>query len=124
MYLHKSRRKDGRVYLALAEGYRKDGKVRRRTVGSLGYLDELQKTYDDPIAHFRRVCEEANAAARAERQGVQITIHPQQKIGKREAARKNVGSAVLLAVYDAFGAETVIRNAPGAPRPPTTPTPS
>lgn len=111
MYLHKSRRKDGRVYLALAEGYRKDGKVRHRTVESLGYLDELQKTYDDPIAHFRQVCEEANAAARAERQGVQITIHPQQKIDKREAARKNVGSAVLLAVYDAFGAETVIRNA-------------
>lgn len=111
MYLHKSRRKDGRVYLALAEGYRKDGKVRHRTVESLGYLDELQKTYDDPIAHFRQVCEEANAAARAERQGVQITIHPKQKIDKREAARKNVGSAVLLAVYDAFGAETVIRNA-------------
>lgn len=111
MYLHKSRRKDGRVYLALAEGYRKDGKVRHRTVESLGYLDELQKTYDDPIAHFKQVCEEANAAARAERQGVQITIHPQQKIDKREAARKNVGAAVLLAVYDAFGAETVIRNA-------------
>lgn len=111
MYLHKSRRKDGRVYLALAEGYRKDGRVRHRTVESLGYLDELQKTYDDPIAHFKQVCEEANAAARAERQGVQITIHPQQKIDKREAARKNVGSAVLLAVYDAFGAETVIRNA-------------
>lgn len=111
VYLHKSRRKDGRVYLALAEGYRKDGKVRHRTVESLGYLDELQKTYDDPIAHFRQVCEEANAAARAERQGVQITIHPKQKIDKREAARKNVGSAVLLAVYDAFGAETVIRNA-------------
>lgn len=111
MYLHKSRRKDGRVYLALAEGYRKDGKVRHRTVESLGYLDELQKTYDDPIAHFKQVCEEANAAARAERQGVQITIHPQQKIDKREVARKNVGSAVLLAVYDAFGAETVIRNA-------------
>ena len=111
MYLHKSRRKDGRVYLALAEGYRKDGKVRHRTVESLGYLDELQKTYDDPIAHFKQVCEEANAATRAERQGVQITIHPQQKIDKREAARKNVGSAVLLAVYDAFGAETVIRNA-------------
>lgn len=111
MYLHKSRRKDGRVYLALAEGYRKDGKVRHRTVESLGYLDELQKTYDDPIAHFKQVCEEANAAARAERQGVQIAIHPQQKIDKREVARKNVGSAVLLAVYDAFGAETVIRNA-------------
>lgn len=111
MYLHKSRRKDGRVYLALAEGYRKDGKVRHRTVESLGYLDELQKTYDDPIAHFKQVCEGANAAARAERQGVQITIHPQQKIDKREAARKNVGSAVLLAAYDAFGAETVIRNA-------------
>lgn len=111
MYLHKSRRKDGRVYLALAEGYRKDGKAKMRTVESLGYLDELEKQFDDPIAHFKQVCDEANAAARAERQSVQITIHPQQKIDKRAVARKNVGSAVLLAVYDALGVETVIRNA-------------
>lgn len=110
MYLHKSKRKDGRVYLAFAEGYRKDGKSKMRTVESLGYLDELEKQFDDPIAHFKAVCDEANAAARAERQNVQVTIHPLQKIDKREAARKNAGSAVLLAVYNALGIEIAIRN--------------
>ena len=110
MYLHKSKRKDGRVYLAFAEGYRKDGKSKMRTVESLGYLDELEKQLDDPIAHFKAVCDEANAAARAERQNVQVTIHPLQKIDKREAARKNAGSAVLLAVYNALGIEVAVRN--------------
>ena len=111
MYLHKSKRKDGRVYLALAEGYRQDGKPKMRTIESLGYLDKLQEAYDDPIAHFQAICEERNAAREAEAQAVAIEIHPRQKIDKRTAARKNIGSAVLLAVYNALGAETVIRNA-------------
>ena len=111
MYLHKSKRKDGRVYLALAEGYRQDGKSKMRTVESLGYLDKLQETYDDPIAHFQAVCDERNAAKKAEAQSVTIEIHPMQKIDKRAAARKNIGSAVLLAAYNALGVETVIRNA-------------
>ena len=111
MYLHKSKRKDGRVYLALAEGYRQDGKSKMRTVESLGYLDKLQELYDDPIAHFQAVCDERNAAKRAAAQSVTIEIHPQQKIDKRAVARKNIGSAVLLAVYNALGVETVIRNA-------------
>lgn len=111
MYLHKSKRKDGRVYLALVEGYRQDGKSKMRTVESLGYLDKLQELYDDPIAHFQAVCDERNAAKEAEAQAVAIEIHPQQRIDKRSAARKNIGSAVLLAVYNALGVETVIRNA-------------
>ena len=110
VYLHKSRRKDGRVYLTLVEGYREGGKVKHRTVESLGYLDELEREHEDPIAHFRQVCDEANAAARAGRQSVQIAIHPQQKIDKRKVARKNIGSAVLLAVYGALGVEQVVRN--------------
>lgn len=110
VYLHKSRRKDGRVYLTLVEGYREGGKVKHRTVESLGYLDELEREHEDPIAHFSQVCDEANTAARAGRQSVQIAIHPQQKIDKRKVARKNIGSAVLLAVYGALGVEQVVRN--------------
>lgn len=54
--------------------------------------------------------DEANAAARAGRQSVQFAIHPQQKTGKRKVARKNIGSAALLAVYGALGVEQVVRN--------------
>ena len=109
--MHKTRRKDGRIYVALVEGYRKDGKSKMKTVESLGYLDELEKEFDDPIAHFKALCDEANSAAKLQRQDVQITIHPQQKIDKRQVTRKNIGSTVLLAAYDALGVETVIRNA-------------
>lgn len=111
MHLHQSKRKNGRVYLTLMSSYRKDGKTLKKTVESLGYLDELEARYDDPIAHFRAVCEERNAEERASRQAAPIELHPMEKIDKRAANRKNVGSAALLAVYNAMGVEQALRNA-------------
>ena len=111
MYLHKSERKGG-TYLSIVEGYREGGKVKHRTVESLGYVDDLMEEYGpDPVDHFKQVCKNRNAAKEAAAQAVAIEIHPQQKIDKRAAARKNIGSAVLLAVYNALGVETAIRNA-------------
>ena len=111
MYLHKSRRKDGRTYLSLVSAYREGGRKRMRTVESLGYLDELEKSYDDPVAHFRAVCAERNAEAAAAAAAAAVEIHPMQRMREGGAYRKNVGSAVLLAVYNALGVEKVIRNA-------------
>jgi hypothetical protein len=52
--LKQSRRKNGRIYLSIEKAYRDaDGKPRAKTIKSLGYLDELEKIYDDPIAHFK-----------------------------------------------------------------------
>lgn len=111
MYLHKSKRKGG-TYLTIVEGYREGGKVKHRTVESLGYVDDLMEEHGpDPVAHFARVCRERTAAKEAEAQAIAIEIHPMQRIDKRAASRKNVGAAVLLAVYGALGVETVIRNA-------------
>ena len=111
VYLHKSERKRG-TYLSIVEGYREGGKVKHKTVESLGYVDDLMEEYGpDPVAHFKQVCENRNAAKEAEAQTVTIEIHPRQKIDKRAAARKNIGSAVLLAAYNALGVETAVRNA-------------
>ena len=111
MYLHKSKRKDGRTYLSLVAAYREGGKKRMRTVESLGYLDKLQELYDDPVAHFRAVCDAANAEAEAAAQAVSVEIHPMQKMRAGEGYRKNYGSAALLAVYNELGVERAIRNA-------------
>ena len=111
VYLHKSERKGG-TYLSIVEGYREGGKVKHKTVESLGYVDDLMEEYGpDPVAHFKQVRENRNAAKEAEAQTVTIEIHPRQKIDKRAAARKNIGSAVLLAVYNALGVEAAVRNA-------------
>ena len=50
-------KRTGRTFLTVVEGYREPGtgKVKQKTVMSIGYLDELEKEYDDPIAHYKSV---------------------------------------------------------------------
>ena len=53
MYLRKEKRKD-RQYLSLVHGYRdENNKVKQKTIKTYGYLDELEKKYNDPIAHIQ-----------------------------------------------------------------------
>ena len=54
-------KKTGRTKLKIVEGYRKEGKVKQRMVKDLGYLDELEKQFDDPIAHFKAVAKQMTA---------------------------------------------------------------
>lgn len=48
----------GRVYLQIVDGVydKKTKKVKQTVFKKLGYLDELEKTYNDPIAHFKEWC--------------------------------------------------------------------
>lgn len=55
MFLRQSKnKKTGRTYLSIVHGYRDKvtKKSRTKTIESLGYLDELEKEYDDPVAFF------------------------------------------------------------------------
>ena len=54
MFLRKNTNKrTGRTYLAIVQGYRdKNGVSRSKTIKSLGYVDELEKQYEDPISFF------------------------------------------------------------------------
>lgn len=100
MYIRKQKRKDGRVYLSVVEGYRTpEGKTRSRHVRSLGYLDELEKLYDDPIAHFEEEVKAENEAARAEAAPITVTLHPMKRIDKRSEARMEMGAAVPSAYF-------------------------
>ncbi|MBM6942474.1 IS1634 family transposase, partial [Collinsella intestinalis] len=98
MYLRKSKKKDGRVYLTIVEGYRDGrGKSMTRTVESIGYVDELERSgIADPVAHFTAECARRNEAKRAETEPVIAKIGPLQKIDKRdEGARIELGAAVV-----------------------------
>ncbi|SCZ10671.1 hypothetical protein SAMN03080606_04301, partial [Alkaliphilus peptidifermentans DSM 18978] len=60
MFLKKDKRPNGRVYLSIVEGFREPGtgKTKQRKVKSLGYLDDLEGKYDDPIAFFTELAKE------------------------------------------------------------------
>lgn len=98
MYLRKSRKKNGRVYLTIVEGYRDErGKNMSRTVESLGYVDDLERSgIPDPVAHFTDECARRNEARRAGVEPVIAKISPLQRIDKRDAgARVELGAAVV-----------------------------
>jgi transposase len=111
MFVKKTKTRSGRIYLSLAQGYRIDGKSRSRTIESLGYLDELESEFSDPVNHFKALCEIANAEAKKAVEPQTVTIHPAQKIDMRKDNRKNIGCAVPLYHYNLLGIEKALRNA-------------
>ena len=54
MFLKKTPNKSGRINLAIVDGYydKATKKTKHKVIESLGYLDELEKQYDDPIDYF------------------------------------------------------------------------
>lgn len=119
MYLKKTPTKGGRVSLSAVQGYRDEtGRNRQRTIKTFGFVDELAKTYDDPVAHFRQVVAEMDAERLRTEAPATITIHPRQKLDKRESGqlRRHAGDALACWWLDALGVETAVRNAMRARR--------
>ena len=93
MFLKRIRQKNGREKLCVYESYRDGRRTRQRTVRALGYVDELAREHDDPVAWARSVVEGMNAERDAERQSVPVEIHPMQLVDKRSANRRNAGAS-------------------------------
>lgn len=90
----------GRTYLAIAQKYRDPIKKTStdHTVESLGYLDELEKKYSDPIKHFRDVArkmtEEKNAVKK-----VTLSFNMDEHLAQGTDDRKNLGYAAIMKLY-------------------------
>ena len=112
MYLKKTYRKQsGRTYLVIAQKYRnpKTNISTDRTVESLGYLDELEKEHDDPIAHFKEVAckmtEEDNAKKK-----ITLNINMDEELAQGTDDRKNLGYAAILKIYHELGLHRFFNN--------------
>lgn len=101
MYLKKSKLRTGRIYLSIADGYRDKERKHTRTitVKSLGYLDELEKQYDDPIAFFEQQVKEMNIEKAIKNAPVTLSFSPDEKITLNSVNRKNFGYAALSKIY-------------------------
>lgn len=101
MYLQQSKNRAGKVYLSFVQGYRQDGKVKHKTIEKLGYLEDLKKTYDDPVAHFKEVAKERNSQAESAEKKIGVLLS--EKLPPNTSTRKNLGYAVPKAVYETLG---------------------
>ena len=101
MYLQQSTNSSGRVYLSFVQGYRQNRKVKHKTIEKLGYLEDLEKIYDDPISHFKAVAKERNKAAETADKKLEINLS--ENLTPDSSLRKSLGYAVPKAIYESLG---------------------
>ena len=91
---------NGRTYLSIAHGYRdENGKVRTKTIKSLGYLDVLQEEYPDPIAHFKNVVAEMNKKEAENKPPATVLLNVKETLTCASHYRKNLGYSALSKIY-------------------------
>ena len=102
MYLKKStNKKTNRTYLTIATGYRDPITKLSKTkiIKSLGYLDILQKEYNDPIAHFSEVVNQMNEKEKQDNLPMTVIIDKNEKLANNTDNTKNFGYVALSKVY-------------------------
>ena len=92
---------NGRTFLVFAQGYRKNGKVRHKTIEKIGYLDELEKIYDDPISHFKEIAKQKSN----EEINELIIKNLNTKFIDNSSNSKNLGYVILKEIYKELGLE-------------------
>jgi len=111
MNLKVSRRKDGRTYLSIVKNYRdkNTGTSKTATVKSLGYLDELEKEYEDPIAHFKEVARKMTEEEKNKKK-LTLSINMDEELDQGTENRKNFGYAAILKIYHELGLHRFFNN--------------
>lgn len=112
MYLKKSTSKiTGRTHLSIAHGYRNEkGVPTSKTIMPLGFVDELKKEYDDPIAHFTAVAKEMDKERKAGKT-ITFTIGADEQLVRDASNRKNYGHVVFSKIYHELEIDRFLKNA-------------
>lgn len=101
MYLKKTPNTHGRIRLSIVDNYYDKVKKcsRQKTIESIGFLDELQKIYEDPIAHFQKRVDQLNEEKRAKQAPINFTFYDSDRLCVGDSLRKNFGYAALSKIY-------------------------
>jgi len=103
-------KKTGRTYLSIVQGYRENGKSKNKTIQSLGYLDALEKEYDNPIHHFENVVVQMNKERLAE-ENINLSFNLNDQLERNETNRKNYGHIIASYIYHELEIDRFLDNA-------------
>lgn len=98
MFLKKIKGFKGRTFLQIVNGYRDEtGKVKHEVIESLGYLDDLNSQYANPIEHFTHRAKELT-----QKQDIETTIsfNPKKEMNAQESSLRNAGYLALKPILN------------------------
>lgn len=101
----KIQKRNGREYLSVVRSYRQNGKVKSKTVETIGYADDFADRFDDPIAHFRSYVDQMNRDEALRNKPVELAFALDGEIDAKAAPPARFGAAVALGCLDALGVQ-------------------
>ena len=112
MYLKRTKQKNGRIHLDITDSYydKTMKKTRQITIENLGFLDELEKQYDDPIAHFTKRVEHLKEEKKTRQAPINFIFYDSDRLCTGDDFRKNFGYAALSKIYHELGISTFLTN--------------
>jgi len=103
-------KKTGRTYLQIVHGYRDpQGKSKTKVIQNIGYLDMLEKEYNDPISYFKNLAKQMDAE-RQEAKYISLKIKENEMINRNNVNRKNYGHIVFSKIYHELELDRFFRN--------------
>ena len=106
LFLKTAKYKNGKTYLSIVDGYRVDGKVKQKVYKKIGYLEDLEKQFDDPISHFKK---EVEILKKQFISKITTTFDINQD-NTFEDDTFNIGYAYLKAIFKELDINSVLKN--------------
>lgn len=98
MFLKKVRNYKGRIFLQIVHGYRtEEGKTSHEVIKSIGYLDELEKEYDDPITYFTEIAKQMTSENQSSRT---LVFDDKKELEENSSSFRNVGYLALKPILN------------------------
>ena len=99
LLIKKAKYKNGKTYCSIVDGYRHNGKVIQKVIQKYGYLDDLEKSYDDPMGFLNSELERLKNDFKTK---VTITFDKNEQ-NDFEDDTFNVGYAYLKHIFQKLG---------------------
>lgn len=112
MYLKKTPSAQGRIRLSIVDNYYDKQKKcsRQKTIESIGFLDELEKIYEDPISHFQKRVELLNQQKKEKQAPINFTFYDSDRLCIGYNLRKNFGYVAFSKIYHELKLDTFFNN--------------
>jgi hypothetical protein len=94
-----------RTYRDKEKGY-----SRTETIESFGYLDDLEKHYDDPIEHFKKIVAQRNIEEKQLAAEYVITARKNQRLDESTGRRMNYGYIIIMQLFYELGLDSFLHN--------------
>ena len=107
MHLLKTKTSNGKTYLRLARSFRKNGKVKKEIVENLGYLEDLQAEYDDPIAHFEQIAKQRTEEDNKSKILADFWVGKDEETPSYLRPKTNIAIPVVLKIYNDLGIDKI-----------------